>query len=203
MDNSSRKLSKGEKWSLVLLSAATLAIVFLSAWQMKGTIFSPFERESSGEMREYLDENRQINELRNKDTDQDSLNDFDELYVHGTSPYLPDTDSDGITDSAEIDAGKDPNCPEGQDCYLLQGDAEEDEEVAESGDEMSEAEKAALILDLPVEELRSILISAGVPADTLNQLSDEELKQMVADILADEAGAQTGSATSTNETTSE
>ena len=46
------------------------------------------------------------------DTDQDGLNDYEELEF-GTSPYLPDTDSDTIGDKAEIDAGTDPACPEG------------------------------------------------------------------------------------------
>jgi len=200
MDYNSRKLSKGEKWSLILLSAATLAIVFLAVWQMKGTIFSPFERSPSGDLRTYFDENRQITELQSKDTDQDTLSDFDELYVHGTSPYLPDTDSDGITDSAEIEMGKDPNCPEGQDCYLLQGEATADEEALEElGRQMTEQEKAALILELPAEQLRELLLEAGVPAETLDQLSDDQLKEMIAEILKDEAGIEMTQTTSTEE----
>jgi len=196
MNSQYRKLSKGEKWSLFILSAATLSIVILAAWQMKGTIFSPFERTPTGELREQLDPTKNIDELRNQDTDQDGLSDFDELYVHATSPYLPDSDSDGMTDSAEIDAGKDPNCPEGQDCYFTQtGTATEDslEEV-----DLTEQEKAELILQLPAEQLRELLLEAGVPGETLEQLSDEDLQAMIAEILADQTGAGTQT-TSTQE----
>jgi len=182
MDNSSRKLSKGEKWSLVILGTATLGIVFLITWQMKETIYSPFEKNPTGEVREKLDPNRDLAELRTRDTDEDTLNDFDELYVHGTSPYLPDSDSDGISDSAEIAAGKDPNCPEGEDCYLLQGDGDATADLEEELD-LSEAEKAQLILELPADQLRELLLEAGVPAETLNELSDEDLKEMVNNIL--------------------
>ena len=196
MNSQYRKLSKGEKWSLFILSAATLSIVILAAWQMKGTIFNPFERTPTGELREQLDPTKNIDELRNKDTDQDGLSDFDELYIHATSPYLPDSDSDGISDSAEINSGKDPNCPEGQDCYFSQtGTVTEDtlEDV-----DLSEAEKAELILQLPSEQLRELLLEAGVPGETLEQLSDEELKDMIAEILNDQTGAS-AQATSTQE----
>ena len=46
------------------------------------------------------------------------MNDYVELYNSRTSPYLRDSDSDGIDDKAEIDQGTDPNCPKGQDCGL-------------------------------------------------------------------------------------
>lgn len=51
-----------------------------------------------------------------RDTDGDGLLDTDELTIYGTSPFLVDSDSDGISDKAEIDAGTDPNCPIGSDC---------------------------------------------------------------------------------------
>ncbi|NIP33143.1 hypothetical protein GWN26_14420 [Candidatus Saccharibacteria bacterium] len=196
MNSQYRKLSKGEKWSLFILSAATLSIVVLGAWQMRSTIFAPFERQPSGELREQLDPTKNIEELRNQDTDQDGLSDFDELYVHATSPYLPDSDSDGITDSAEIEAGKDPNCPEGQDCYFVQGGTTA-EEIGEEVD-LTEQEKAELILQLPTEQLRELLLEAGVPGETLEQLSDEELKEMIGNILSEESGVSPG-ATSTQE----
>jgi len=54
--------------------------------------------------------------LQSKDTDGDGLNDFEEQYVHNTSPYLADSDSDTISDPKEIAAGTNPNCPDGQSC---------------------------------------------------------------------------------------
>ncbi|MDD4995274.1 MAG: hypothetical protein PHW53_02325 [Patescibacteria group bacterium] len=167
---------------------------------MKNTIFSPFVQTPSEDTRALFDNSLQLEELRGKDSDSDGLSDFDELYVHNTSPYLPDTDSDGMSDSAEITAGKDPNCPEGQECYIDQTGgtstaAGETEEV-----NLTESEKADLMLQLPADEIRELLKNAGVPEETLNQLTDDELKQMVADVLAEEGGSlpATGS-TSTQE----
>lgn len=37
-----------------------------------------------------------------KDTDQDKLSDCDELFIHGTNLFLPDTDGDGFEDGNEI-----------------------------------------------------------------------------------------------------
>ena len=48
-------------------------------------------------------------ELMERDTDGDSLNDYDEIYVHGTDPLNPDTDGDGLNDADEINVnGTDP-----------------------------------------------------------------------------------------------
>jgi hypothetical protein len=44
------------------------------------------------------------------------MNDWEELNFYETSPYLPDTDSDGTNDKTEIDSGTDPSCPKGQVC---------------------------------------------------------------------------------------
>ena len=46
-----------------------------------------------------------------QDTDGDTLNDGDEVHVHGTNPTLPDTDGDGFNDGTEITAGGDPLDP--------------------------------------------------------------------------------------------
>ena len=44
----------------------------------------------------------------NADTDEDGLNDYEEIYVYNTSPVSEDTDLDGMTDGTEIAAGLDP-----------------------------------------------------------------------------------------------
>ncbi|MGB5326390.1 MAG: thrombospondin type 3 repeat-containing protein [Pseudomonadales bacterium] len=42
------------------------------------------------------------------DTDADSLTDYEEVYTFSTSPILVDTDGDGLTDPEEIAVGRDP-----------------------------------------------------------------------------------------------
>lgn len=43
-----------------------------------------------------------------KDTDNDGLTDYEEIFVYGTDPLNPDTDGDGINDGDEIKLGLDP-----------------------------------------------------------------------------------------------
>ena len=47
--------------------------------------------------------------LQGQDTDADNLNDYQELYTTYTSPFIRDTDNDGITDYWESRSGSDPN----------------------------------------------------------------------------------------------
>lgn len=62
-------------------------------------------------------------ELMERDTDGDELNDYDEIYVHGTDPLNPDTDGDGLNDSDEINVnGTDPLVPDSDGDELSDGD---------------------------------------------------------------------------------
>ncbi len=45
---------------------------------------------------------------QNRDSDNDSLSDGDEVNLHNTDPLKNDTDADGISDSEEIDRGTNP-----------------------------------------------------------------------------------------------
>ena len=47
--------------------------------------------------------------LKVSDTDSDNLNDWEELYITFTNPFLNDTDNDGVTDYYENLSGSDPN----------------------------------------------------------------------------------------------
>lgn len=48
----------------------------------------------------------------NADTDDDGVNDYDEIVLYGTNPLVADTDIDGLTDGEEIMAGTNPLDPE-------------------------------------------------------------------------------------------
>lgn len=47
----------------------------------------------------------------NPDTDGDNLNDGDEVGLHNTDPLNPDSDGDSFNDATEINLGYDPNDP--------------------------------------------------------------------------------------------
>jgi|AntRauTorckE6833_2_1112554.scaffolds.fasta_scaffold00174_3 hypothetical protein len=47
-------------------------------------------------------------QLRNTDSDDDGLSDYDEINIHGTDPNNPDTDGDGYLDGVEVENGFDP-----------------------------------------------------------------------------------------------
>lgn len=113
MDNRQEnlKLSKEQKTGFVLLSIFAILVIGLGLIQLRNTIYNPFALDF-----DVYDEEAIVNDtegrLKSIDTDHDSLMDWDELNIYGTSPYLTDTDSDGIEDGVELDRGMNPLCVE-------------------------------------------------------------------------------------------
>lgn len=117
-ETSAHRYSLQQKLSFTMLVLFGIIIVVLGFLQMRNTIYGPFvirESDLAGPETNALFESEEVR-LQSIDTDQDAINDFEELQFFGTSPYLPDTDSDGVNDKKEIDAGTDPLCPEGKRC---------------------------------------------------------------------------------------
>ena len=117
-DNQEKILSRSQKTGFVLLFVFSLLTVGLSFLQIRNNIYNPFAVKISQaeidavESLQY-DENTKLQQI---DTDQDGLNDYEEMNFYTTSRYLPDTDSDGLGDKQEVNSGSDPLCPEGQVC---------------------------------------------------------------------------------------
>lgn len=88
-------------------------------------------------------------ELRNRDSDGDEVNDYDEIYVYETNPLSPDTDEDGLNDYDEIfEHGTDPLTADSDDDGLSDGDevnvyntdplnADSDEDGLSDGEEVN------------------------------------------------------------------
>lgn len=115
-----------------------------------------------------------LEQLKNTDTDNDGLSDYDELYNTHSSPYLFSSAGDGISDNEKIGLGLDPNCPQGKTCpgfRLLTSIVDQNGQ-------------------LTPEFIRRSLQSAGVPQATLDQTDDATLLQIYRQVV--------GSATPTN-----
>ncbi len=120
--SSTHDFSKEQKTGFVLLLIFGVLTVALGFLQIRNTIYKPFiisssQTEDGSDVTALLDETTRLQTI---DTDQDGLNDYQELHFFQTSPYIPDTDSDGLTDKQELDGGTDPLCPRGEDCSKSQ-----------------------------------------------------------------------------------
>lgn len=110
-------LTKEQKTGFVLLFIFALLTIAMGVLQMRNNIYNPYvlksDKKTATAQAVVVDETAKLQAI---DTDQDGLNNYEELFFYQTSPYLPDTDSDGLKDREEVVAGKDPLCPEGKKC---------------------------------------------------------------------------------------
>lgn len=163
----------------------SLALVF-GVMNLSNSLRSPFQVNkaltinSSG--------TQELTALKKKDTDGDSLTDYDELYVYNTSPYLKDSDSDGFTDAEEISTGNDPNCPRGQICTNLGLNTNAN---AAAGANTSALTNGSTASSVDAATLRETLKNAGAPASVIDATDDATLLKLYQDVV-------TGSSTNSN-----
>ncbi len=126
------------------------------------SINAPFAKLSNTNTSDSLAMSQEIiSELKKRDTDKDTLTDYQELFTTDTSPYLRDSDGDGLADSDEVANGKDPNCPEGRTCGVATN-------ANSNSNSVSSPQIAAL---------RQALKESGAPASVIDAMSDQELYQ--------------------------
>lgn len=130
-------------------------------------------------------------ELSIKDSDGDTLSDFAELYIHKTSPYIKDSDSDGTEDNSEIDSKTDPLCPTGQNCS---GVIVTNVNAANTNSNVANA-STVQGTTLSADQIRDELSKLGMSQDDLNKINDDDLVQLYNDTLQQE---QTNSQTTNN-----
>lgn len=181
-----KKLSPGQKVGFVLLMVFGILTVSMGFMQMRNTIYNPFVIKPINRLNSqaFLDESVRLQQM---DTDKDTLSDYEELEFYNTSPYLPDTDSDGIADNIEIENGTDPLCPEGGNCEIfLDADTPQEEVSAESsivessgvGDFMDLLANSVSVAEQAPEELASNSEQISIDIEALMK-SPELLRQLL------------------------
>lgn len=190
------ELTRKEKlafWGLVVLAALVIYLGFRQMGNNLKTPFALFALKYSGGAEEEKTEVQQLEELKQKDTDKDGLKDYDELYVFNTSPYLPDSDSDGVGDKEEVDGGQDPNCPKGQDCYFTEINNPVSGQITTTTLEDPTAaipSSDQLILQNIFTEnpdpkkIREFLLQSGGKKEMLDQFNDEELVKLFKEFMS-------------------
>ena len=150
------------------------AIIGFGLWRISSEINHPFDfldkvfqRNRDKVSDQLKQEQQKLLALQAQDTDHDGLSDFEESYIYHTSPYLADTNGDGIADSESIRGNIDPNCPAGQICGSLSDSDAADSAVGETDITASSAGDIAAI--------RQNLLAAGMSADLLNKIDDATL----------------------------
>lgn len=151
-----------------------------------------------------VQDQQRIDALKTRDSDGDGLNDYDELYVYHTSPYLKDSDSDGTSDYDEVKNGTDPNCPQGKACTPIALNTNESTTTNGSATNTTKTNTTAASSSpqalLDTNALRQALLDAGAPQDQLNNLSDSDLITLYSQVLTspDTNTSLTNSASNTN-----
>lgn len=201
------KSSRSVEIFLLVIGIGALILGFL---RFNATINSAFNSNKI-DNKNYADYQEQdlqeILKLQNQDTDNDGLSDYDEINIYKTSPYLEDTDSDGYSDKQEINDKENPNCPRGQDCgvsndseltdidvkmkdiedqsnFIDQFQQLDNNQNSSGGSGMNGAEKI-LSGKASINEIKQMLMQAGMSIQELNKISDAEIEKMYYETIAE------------------
>jgi len=172
--------NKSRIFPIFLLSILSLFVLVLGFFQIRAAIYGPFGgfRKSDAEEKVLLTQEDILSILseqaKQEDSDEDGLSDYDEVYVHHTSPYIQDSDSDAFSDREETEAGSDPLDSESTPYHQgekesLEGDLPEDVWLEFSEESFS------------LEEIRTFLIQAGIAEEIVDNIDDNELKKLYND----------------------
>ncbi|MEK7580204.1 MAG: thrombospondin type 3 repeat-containing protein [Patescibacteria group bacterium] len=157
-------------FGLVLFS---ISILITGYFKIKSAIYKPFAVKTnvSVEQLKYI-----LKSQQDKDTDNDGITDWQEENLYGTSKYLADSDGDGFTDKAEIEAKSHPldpaSTPNNVDSYFPDNTAVQPIDLNIPRSEQN-------IDNLTPDQIREILITqGGMSKDEVDNIDDETLKKM-------------------------
>lgn len=180
-------LSTEQKTGFVLLFIFAITGLSLGFIQLRNTLLKPFALNNNIPST-LKDEVNDIDALRYRDTDNDGLNDYDELYINGTSPYLYDTFAYGFSDKEVVEKGL-ARCPNaGKNCAdagtplsTSSTIAAELPDEGEGEEFLREVNNIENLLNDPAQ-IRQILIQNGMQKEVLDAISDAELLEMAMQI---------------------
>ncbi|MFH2063021.1 MAG: hypothetical protein ABIJ46_02590 [bacterium] len=207
-------LTAHQKLGLGVIVVIGLTTLIFGMFQLRRSIFDPLSRDGGIDLKtpEQIEEER-IAALKAADTDQDQLSDYDELYLFRTSPFLSDSDSDGLADGVEVARSSDPNCPVGKVCRQVSSNTSVSSDSGSTGSNTTSAPPnvspdEATILQamervfgdineltpekmndrlqtLSPEALRSFMLEIGVPQQMLDQADDATLRQLLMETMGE------------------
>ncbi|HNU95875.1 MAG TPA: hypothetical protein PKH95_00510 [Candidatus Magasanikbacteria bacterium] len=182
-------LTLEQKLGFAFLFIFAVLFLIISFFQIRANLYRPYALTNAVPdilIKEKFSDPTEA--LHFRDTDKDGINDFDEIYIYGTSAYLEDTDSDGISDKDEIAQGKNPLCAEGGSC-----EKQQEEIISWKGLEnlIQENVLENTLFDPQTylkdpKELKKLLISSGVDQKLLDGITDEELVLVGQEIFGSE-----------------
>ncbi|MHB8903882.1 MAG: hypothetical protein ACYC40_02165 [Patescibacteria group bacterium] len=197
-----KNIPRKQKIAVFALAIGAIVIIVFWAWEFNNRLTSPFA--SSSDKKTNLSSNTASTTAvdMTTDTDHDGLTDYEETNIYHTSPYLADTDSDGIPDGTEVKNGTDPNCPTGKVCN---GTDNANIVASSTVDSFNASSSASSIpaLSLPTDmasgsqqilqntldgkadaaTLRALLITSGADKAMLDQISDADLMKSYQETL--------------------
>lgn len=187
------------RFSVGILTICGVAVFFLSLMYLRSNISEPFRvsnatlinAQKKWQAIAASSDAHEAERQKAKDTDRDGLSDYAEISVYKTSPYLSDSDSDGIPDAIEIAQGIDPNCPVGQTCgAIANADLQPGSSASSSYSDFLQVTQIRtvnnvtqqFILEAPdpssvtASQARDLLVKGGlIPAERLTGLSDADI----------------------------
>jgi hypothetical protein len=180
-------LTLEQKFGFVFLLIFAVLFLVLSFFQLRNNLYRPYALTSNVPdtlIKEKFSDPTEA--LHYRDTDKDGINDFEEIYVYGTSAYLDDTDSDGVNDKDEISQGRNPICAEGTSCDKQNAESLP-VQILESWIKNPDSTTTTLFdaqqyLNNPAE-LKKLLLASGISEESLSGLTDEELKSIGEEIF--------------------
>lgn len=195
-----RALDKQQKISLISLGAFTVLVLVFAIFRFRYNLYSPFDyskKVAVNQVTNSANVDSTTTDLTKIDSDNDGLNNYDEINIYATSPYLEDSDSDGFNDKEELLNNTDPNCPAGSICAQVSVDTSS---TISTPDDLSSSTVSGLTAEEQAAQdmlsgksdssvLRKLLLDNGMDQASLDKISDEELIASYQESLENQAQA--------------